>query len=79
MKQEPVEPKDIPANTKESVPCVSVGGIVSVLMIAKDHVIVEWKSSAFSDMIADSIVALILSIETNPHHLKSTVNHICIL
>ena len=43
---------------------------MSVLVVAADHCLVEWKASPFNDMIADSVVAVVLSIEANPHNLK---------
>jgi hypothetical protein len=45
-------------------------GMISVLLVGRDRVMVEWNASPVNDMTADAVVALILSIEANPHNLK---------
>ncbi len=62
--------KDEKVVRKHHVPCVTIGDTVHVLQFARDHVVVEWPSAPVQDMLADAVVALILSIEANPHNLK---------
>eukprot|EP01112_Ceratiomyxa_fruticulosa_P019714 TRINITY_DN6513_c0_g1_i2.p1 TRINITY_DN6513_c0_g1~~TRINITY_DN6513_c0_g1_i2.p1 ORF type:complete len:794 (-),score=177.10 TRINITY_DN6513_c0_g1_i2:48-2429(-) len=48
-------------------PCLVIHNCVNVIQPAnQNHVIVEWSSNPVNDMIADSVVAMILQTEGNP-------------
>jgi hypothetical protein len=59
------------ADRKLDLPCVSLGGgTITIVCVSRDRVMIEWAASPVNDMTADAAVALILSIEANPHNLK---------
>jgi cleavage and polyadenylation specificity factor subunit 3 len=45
-------------------------GVVDVKHTSSDELTLEWKSSASNDMIADSLVAIIVGIDRSPASVK---------
>ncbi|KIM69328.1 hypothetical protein SCLCIDRAFT_19933 [Scleroderma citrinum Foug A] len=57
---------------KDGVPTLRVMGMVDVKHTAEHELTLEWDSSASSDMIADSTLALITGIDKSPASVKLT-------
>jgi len=60
--------------------CVIVHKVVSCTLLKKPsaHVQLEWESNPVNDMIADSVTALLLSLQANPGAAKAVgVSHSC--
>ncbi|KAL9708703.1 endoribonuclease ysh1 [Leucoagaricus gongylophorus] len=60
---------------KDGVPTVRVMGVVDVKHTQEHELTLEWESSSSNDMIADSTLALITSIDSSPASVKLTTHH----
>jgi len=58
--------EDVVSEVKKDLEAITVGGKVVVMHQSAEHVVMEWESDPMSDMIADSIVAVVLQLEENP-------------
>lgn len=60
------------------VRCMRVMNVVDVKLPRTHELLLEWESSASNDMVADSIVALLLGIDSCPASVKRTMHdHAC--
>lgn len=55
----------------EGVPTMRVMGAVDVKMVGKHELAVEWAGSVSNDMVADSVIALVLGVDGSPASVKS--------
>ncbi|KAJ3560193.1 hypothetical protein NP233_g10999 [Leucocoprinus birnbaumii] len=59
---------------KDGVPTMRVMGVVDVKHTEEHELTLEWESSSSNDMIADSTLALITSIDSSPASVKLTAH-----
>jgi len=60
------------------VRCMRVMNVVDIKQPRTHELLLEWESSASNDMVADSIVALLLGIDSCPASVKRTMHdHVC--
>lgn len=60
------------------VRCMRVMQVVDIKQPRTHELLLEWESSASNDMVADSIVALLLGIDSCPASVKQTMHdHVC--
>lgn len=62
-------------DAEESLRTMRVMGAVDVRQSAKHELLIEWGSSVANDMVADSIIALLLGIDSAPSSVKMTMNN----
>ncbi|EFA80253.1 beta-lactamase domain-containing protein [Heterostelium album PN500] len=58
------------SKTKDDKPTIKIYGSILITYNVGSHVTIEWDSNPVTDMVADSIVALIMQIESNPFSLR---------
>ncbi|EST07447.1 RNA-metabolising metallo-beta-lactamase [Kalmanozyma brasiliensis GHG001] len=61
-------------DAEEGLRTLRIMGAVDVRQSAKHELLVEWVSSIANDMVADSIVALLLGIDSAPSSVKMTMH-----
>ncbi|SNX83439.1 Endoribonuclease YSH1 [Melanopsichium pennsylvanicum] len=61
-------------DAEEGLRTIRIMGAVDVRQSAKHELLVEWVSSIANDMVADSIVALLLGIDSAPSSVKMTMH-----
>lgn len=57
---------DVKKTKHKDLVSLVVSGIVTIMCANTTYVRVEWDSSPVNDMLADSVVSLILQLESNP-------------
>lgn len=61
-------------DAEEGLRTLRIMGVVDVRQSARHELLVEWGSSIANDMVADSIVALLLGIDSAPSSVKMTMH-----
>ena len=58
--------------------CMRIMSVVDIKQVRQDMLVLEWESSVSNDMVADSVMALLLSIDSCPATVKMTMHdHVC--
>ncbi|GAA5925667.1 cleavage polyadenylation factor subunit YSH1 [Sporobolomyces koalae] len=60
---------------QEGVPTMRIMQAVDVKLADKHEIAIEWVGGATNDMVADSVLAVVLGIESSPASVKQTSSH----
>ncbi|GAA5989011.1 hypothetical protein JCM5350_001749 [Sporobolomyces pararoseus] len=67
--------KIVEGRDQEGVPTMRIMQTVDVKLSDKHEVAIEWVGGATNDMVADSVLAVVLGIESSPASVKQTSSH----
>ncbi|GAA5844005.1 hypothetical protein JCM3766R1_004042 [Sporobolomyces carnicolor] len=67
--------KIVEGRDQEGVPTMRIMQTVDVKLSDKHELAIEWVGGATNDMVADSVLALVLGIESSPASVKQTSSH----
>lgn len=63
---------------EESKPAYQVHDAVTIEHTSTSSISLEWNANPVSDMLADSVLALVLQLESNPRNFKSMWRFFCL-
>ncbi|GAA5874775.1 hypothetical protein JCM16303_002978 [Sporobolomyces ruberrimus] len=67
--------KIVEGKDQEGVPTMRIMQTVDVKLSDKHEIAIEWVGGATNDMVADSVLAVVLGIESSPASVKQTSSH----